>query len=293
MPPWKLLLLSLYYHGSTPLRWWNHRRERRQRRVPVVVLYYHRIADDGATPWTMPNDAFTRQIQWLRRHFELISLEETQRRIRSGTNDRPSVSITFDDGYADNCQHAIPWLVKERIPCTYFVTAKSVLEGVPFDHDVALGHRLLPNNVEQLRAMAAAGIEIGAHTYSHANLARVLDRNSLRLELVSAREQLQAAVGRPMRYFAFPFGQYDHLSREAFRMAAESGYAGVCSAYGGFNYPGDDAFHVQRIPSDILIRVKNWVTGDPRKRNTRRYEWRTGDSESWSTATTAIPAIRS
>src|SRR5208283_1899681 len=109
------------------------------------------------------------QVGWLQRTFELISLEEVQRRLRSGINDRPAVHITFDDGYADNCQTAIPWLIKERIPCTYFVTVQNVLEGRPFGHDLTCGADLAPNSLAEIRAMADAGIEIGAHTYSHAD----------------------------------------------------------------------------------------------------------------------------
>jgi hypothetical protein len=50
----------------------------------------------------------------------------------------------------------------------------------------------------------------------------------------------------------------------------------VCSAYGGFNFPGDDAFHLQRISGDApTICVKNWVTMDPRKLHTPRFEYQT------------------
>jgi len=266
MTVWKRLLLTFYYHGSCPWRWWNRRRAVAQSRVPVIVLFYHRIADDRASGWTLSQRKFLRQMRWLKAHFELISLAEARRRVLLGANHRPCVSITFDDGYADNCREAIPWLVKERIPCTYFVTLQNVLSGQPFAHDLALGHRLLPNTLEQLRAMAAAGIEIGAHTYTHPDLAQITDPRRLYYEVVSAREHLQQVVGCPVRYFAFPFGQRANLSREAFEMARQAGYEAVCSAYGGYNFPGDDAFHLQRIPADQqMIRLKNWTTVDPRK----------------------------
>ena len=69
-----------------------------------------------------------------------------------------------------------------------------------------------------------------------------------------------------MRYFAFPYGQHENLSADAFRVAVDAGYDGVCSAYGGYNFPGDDPFHIRRIHADPeLIRLKNWLTVDPRK----------------------------
>ena len=60
------------------------------------------------------------------------------------------MSVTFDDGYAENCDFAIPLLVREKIPCTYFVASRHVLEGLPFPHDLTLGQRIPPNTLEEL-----------------------------------------------------------------------------------------------------------------------------------------------
>jgi len=279
MPLWKQLLLTLYYHGSRPLRWWNHRCAVAEHRVPVVVLYYHRVADDRANEWTISNRMFAQHIRWLQERFELVSLAEAQARIQRGANDRPCVSITFDDGYSENCHEAIPLLIKQRIPCTYFVTLQNVLDGEPFAHDRALGHAFSPNTVEELKAMADAGVEIGAHTYTHADLGSVTDPQQLRYEVVSAGEDLQAAIGRPIRYFAFPYGMHHNLNPAAFELAHQAGYEAVCSAYGGYNFPGEDPFHLQRIPADdTMIRLKNWTTVDPRKLRTPRYHYEAAQS---------------
>ncbi len=276
MPLWRRLLLQLYYHGSMPLRRLIYRRLRARRRVPIALLFYHRVADNQATQWTVSNRQFAAQIDWLRQTFELISLEEVQRRLRHG-NDRPAVHITFDDGYADNCRSAIPLLLRERIPCTYFVALQNMLEGRPFDHDLKCGRRPEVNTLEQVRAMAAAGIEIGAHAYCHRDLGKISDPGLLAREIVSVRGELAAAVRRPVRYFSFPFGQHANLSRAAFAMAADAGYEAVCSAYGGFNYPGDDPFHLQRMPADNeILRLKNWLSGDPRKLSVPRFEYLPG-----------------
>jgi peptidoglycan/xylan/chitin deacetylase (PgdA/CDA1 family) len=266
MPFWKSLLLNLYYYATCPGRWSAARRRALEGRAPLVVLFYHRVADDGAGEETCSNRVFARQIRWLAGHFDMISLAEVQRRIRTGNSPRPAVHVTFDDGYAENCQQAIPLLVKMHVPCTYFVTAGNVFCGRPFDHDVARGRRFPPNTLEQLRAMAAAGIEIGAHTRSHADLGGLTDLDRLNQEVVVAGQELRAAIGRPVRYFAFPFGQYMNLSSDVFHLARQAGYEAVCSAYGGYNFPGSDPFHVQRIHADgDMIRLKNHATVDPRK----------------------------
>jgi peptidoglycan/xylan/chitin deacetylase (PgdA/CDA1 family) len=280
MPFWKYLLLNAYYYASLPERWRIKRTLAARQRTPIIVLFYHRVADDRATEWTMSNRTFIEQVSWLRKNFELISMEETQRRLRSGFNTRPALHITFDDGYADNCASAIPWLVKEQIPCTYFVTAQNIVQHRPFDHDLKAGVNLMPNSLNEVRAMADAGIEIGAHTYSHADLGKLTDPAVLEREIVTARHELQTALRRDIRYFSFPFGLYANLSCQAFHLAARSGYECVCSAYGGYNFPGDDAFHVHRLPTVCeLLRMKNWLNADPRKLYTRRFDYHANDDD--------------
>ncbi|MGD9645096.1 MAG: polysaccharide deacetylase family protein [Pirellulales bacterium] len=273
MQIWKRALLSGYYHASLP---WRRRRAKlaaRQGQTPVVILAYHRVAADRANSWTIAPEDFVHHIAWLEAHFELVSLEEAQHRLRARANTRPTVSITFDDGYSENCQLALPLLIRKRIPVTYFVCSGAVLGGELFDHDVAMGNRFQPNTLDELRALAADGVAIGCHTRSHADLGPLGDADRLYDEVVTAGEELQRAIGTPVRYFAFPYGQHRNLNPRAFHLAYDAGYEGVCSAYGGYNYPGDDPFHLQRVCVDgPLIRLKNWATIDPlRERRIRRF----------------------
>ena len=240
----------------------------------MTVLFYHCIADQVTNEWTTSNRTFIRQIDWLQTNFDMVSLEEAQHRIRTADSTRPCVSITFDDGYADNCSLAVPYLIKQRIPCTYFVTLENLLSGEPFDHDVARGDSFAPNSPDQLKAMAAAGVEIGGHTRTHCDLGSVTDQEQLYDEVVTSGEELQRIVGKPVRYFAFPYGLYANLNPQVFQMAYEAGYEAVCSAYGGYNFPGDDAFHLQRIAVDNdMIRLRNRASVDPRKLNVPRFEY--------------------
>jgi peptidoglycan/xylan/chitin deacetylase (PgdA/CDA1 family) len=265
MSNWKRLLLELYYHGTLPYRARLNARAAAAGKAPVMVLFYHRIADDEASPWTLTNREFAEQIRWLKGNFDLVSLAEAQRRVANRRNARPAVSITFDDGYASNCDEAMPLLIAEKIPCTYFVTSRCVLEQLPFPHDVTQSFAARPNTLAQIRAMAAAGVEIGAHTRTHADLGRLHKPQKVHDEVVVAGQDLQQALGQAVRFFAFPYGQPNNLSREAFHLAHEYGYEAVCTAYGGYNFPGDDPFHIQRIHAENLTRIKNWLTLDPRK----------------------------
>jgi peptidoglycan/xylan/chitin deacetylase (PgdA/CDA1 family) len=266
--------LQAYYYATYRGRRRHILRAAAAGKAPVGVILFHRVADDNATDWTTPTADFVHGIHWLREHFELVSLAETQRRIRCRCNSRPSLSITFDDGYADNCRTALPLLIEKRIPCTYFVTASAVLEGRPFEHDLKMGNRFEPNTIEQLRQVSRAGIEIGAHGRTHADLGPAAGRARILDELLGARRELESALGQVVRYFAFPYGQYENLSIQAFHLAREAGYEGVCSAYGGWNFPGDDAFHLQRRGVDgPLLRLKNTALWDHRRRGVRRFEF--------------------
>lgn len=266
MPLWKALAASLYYYLTLPYRRRWLRRAAARGHAPAVVLYYHRVADDRATPWTLSTRMFLRQVEWLRRRLEIVSLYEVHRRMAAGANSRMCVAITFDDGYAANCQMAIPWLIEHAIPCTYFVTLGPVLSGRPFAHDLRLGKVLAPNTLEEIRAMAGAGIDIGSHTYSHPDLGRSDRPDDIQREVVAVRADLERLIGRPVRHFAFPFGQREHLSRAAMAAARRAGYLTACSAYGEYNFPDGDGFHIRRIPADAsFVRLKNWVTIDPRK----------------------------
>jgi peptidoglycan/xylan/chitin deacetylase (PgdA/CDA1 family) len=259
-------LLSAYYYATLPAR---HRaavvRAARQSE-PVRVLFYHRVADEHPNSWTMSTAAFARQIHWLRHRFDLVTLNEAQARIASRRNRWPTASITFDDGYADNLQFALPLLLRHRIPFTYFVSTNQVLRGESFAHDVDAGRPLRPNTLLQLRELAAAGVEIGAHTRGHVHLGPQLSHERMVDEIVGSKNELEAALEREVTYFAFPFGQLTDLSATAFQIAYEAGYLGVCSAYGGYNFPGDDSYHLRRFHADPeLVRLKNWLMVDPRK----------------------------
>ena len=279
MPPWKQILLSAYLYGTLPCRRLANRAAAQRGAAPVMVLFYHRVADDVTNGWTISTRQFQRHVRWLRGNFDLLSLADAQQRIRSGFNQRPAVCITFDDGYADNCRSALPLLIEQRIACTYFVSTRNVLEGIPFPHDVAIGKPLAPNTLDQLKLLADAGIEIGAHTRTHADLGKIDDPQVLYDEVVAARDDLAEALGQPINYFAFPYGLHPNLNASAFHLAKEAGFDGVCSAYGGYNLPGDDPFHLQRIHADPeMVRLINWLTVDPRKlASVKRFDYLTGD----------------
>jgi peptidoglycan/xylan/chitin deacetylase (PgdA/CDA1 family) len=270
----KRVALSAYRFATRPYRFASATLARRNGSFPISVLFYHRVADEHPNPWTISNAGFKAQLDWLCSGFDLISLSDCQARIRSGFSNRPALCITFDDGYAENSQQAIPLLLERQIPFTYFVAWKHVRHQRPFAHDVARRCPLAVDTVQSIRAIADQGVEIGSHTLSHVDLGAIRDEAAIRREVVDSKTDMEQFLGRPVRYFAFPFGQRKNLNRRAFELGKQAGYRGMCSAYGGYNEIGGDAFHLQRFHGDPeLDYLRCWLDFDPRVRRRRPYEY--------------------
>jgi hypothetical protein len=96
--------------------------------------------------------------------------------------------------------------------------------------DPAAGVRFM--NEDELRAVAAAGIEIGAHTVNHPDLAEMSRADCLR-EMTESRDVLEHVTGEPVTSFAYPFCSY---GPNALAAAAEAGFtaAVTCHARGGW-----------------------------------------------------------
>lgn len=99
------------------------------------ILSYHGVCDDylGREAW-MPRyfvtkSAFENQLQYLERHARVLPLGEAIDRLKNGTLPPRSVSITFDDGYANNLQLAYPLLHKYRMSATVFVSSDYTSTG--------------------------------------------------------------------------------------------------------------------------------------------------------------------
>lgn len=90
---------------------------------PAVVLLYHRVADLGLDTQmlSVTPDNFREQMRYLKEHFSLLSLDEDWARV-SG----PAVAVSFDDGYADNLEQALPIIEEVGVPVTFFVTTGQV-----------------------------------------------------------------------------------------------------------------------------------------------------------------------
>lgn len=113
--------------------------KREQADRALSILIYHRVLG-GADP-LMPElptaPAFERHMRWLRRFFRVLPLETSVEQLRTGTLPPRSVAITFDDGYADNHEVALPILRRLGLPATFFI-ATAFLDGSRMWNDTVI-----------------------------------------------------------------------------------------------------------------------------------------------------------
>ena len=96
---------------------------------PLVILLYHRVCELGSDPHRLavPPAIFRAQIERLRARMPVVRLDRPWPP-RPG----PVAAVTFDDGYADNLEQALPILESLEVPATFFITTGNVESGREF-----------------------------------------------------------------------------------------------------------------------------------------------------------------
>lgn len=90
----------------------------------AVILAYHRVATLDTDPQLLSvnPDNFAQQLEILKKHYNVVSLEELHTSLQKKSLQHKTVALTFDDGYVDNFLYAKPLLEHYKIPATIFVT---------------------------------------------------------------------------------------------------------------------------------------------------------------------------
>ncbi|OUM42102.1 polysaccharide deacetylase family protein [Arthrobacter sedimenti] len=174
-------------------------------------------------------DRLDRHLRLLRRSgFRGVSLSELLRAQERGEA-RGLVGLTFDDGYTDYVEHALPALQRYGMTSTLYAVAGRLGGSNEWDD----GPRLSLMDSDQLRAVAAAGQEVGSHTMTHPHLPGA-DADHLIAEIGGSREVLQDVLQAEIASFCYPYGEFDDAAAAAVRAA---GYDHGCVI--GDYEPGD------------------------------------------------------
>jgi peptidoglycan/xylan/chitin deacetylase (PgdA/CDA1 family) len=228
----------------------------------VPILTYHSISH-LEDPYALDEQDFAAQLDWLKSAgFHTVSLREVldADRHRGSLPPNPIV-LTFDDGYQDNYDKALPLLVARGQKATFFVVARFLGADEAHRHVEAPGtsgeRRFIL--LSEARQLAAAGMEIGSHSLLHRRLT-TLPLDEVRKDVQASRDELSAALGQPVDFFAYPFNS----ERRQVRKLVEA--AGYRAAVAGGHGMGD-RFELPRVtvyrnmkPADLKQRLaEGWA----------------------------------
>jgi peptidoglycan/xylan/chitin deacetylase (PgdA/CDA1 family) len=246
---------------------------RRLTQTPIILMY-HGIGRRGEHPSTyvVGRWRFRCQMAWLYwRGYRAVTVSHLTACLAARQLLPPrTLAITFDDAYEDVYREAFPVLRRYGFDATIFVVSGSVGKTAAWASVPPLAGRAIATQ-SQLQEMAAAGIEIGAHTASHPSLTS-LPPAAQQAEIVRSRTDLERLVDRPIRSFAYPFGNYNDVTAAAVRSA---GFHAACGSRSGRNDPATPLFELRRTEvrgtDSFACFVRMLASGRraPRRRMTR------------------------
>lgn len=185
---------------------------------------YHSIADTADDPYrvTVSPVRFARQLHWLNdRGLRGVSVRELLAATAAGRA-KGLVGLTFDDGYADFLDSALPLLRRHGFTATVYVLPGRIGGENAWDRDGPRKHLLTEDGILRV---AEAGMEIGSHGMRHISLTAVDDR-TLAEETRCSRELLEEITGTPVDGFCYPYGDVD---ARVVRAVREAGYRYGCA----------------------------------------------------------------
>lgn len=195
-----------------------------RRHAPPWLLMYHSVTEYTADPYrvTVTPENLGRQLGWLaRRGLTGVGIAELLAAREAG-RDAGLVGLTFDDGYADFLDHAVPLLRRHGFTATVFVLPGRLGGDNAWDPE---GPRKPLLTADGIRTVAAAGMEVGSHGMRHENLPEA-DDTVLRQETVRSREVLEEITGTAPAGYCYAYGAVNARVAAAVR---DAGYDYACA----------------------------------------------------------------
>jgi peptidoglycan/xylan/chitin deacetylase (PgdA/CDA1 family) len=162
--------------------------------------------------------------------------------VQSSLGRRKRVFLTFDDGFADVFENALPIMRQHGFRSIQFLVAN--LLGKTSEWQASSGE--LPGALmdkAQVANWLEAGQEIGSHTLTHPRLTQVSVQQA-REEIIGSKKKLEDTFGRPVENFCYPFGDWNPALRD---IVAEAGYKSACTTKFGVNTSEADPFALKRV----------------------------------------------
>ena len=214
------------------------------------VLMYHKVNDLWPNPTTVPTAIFEEQMALLRElAYVPVSLDAVRDHYLHGTAlPERAVLITFDDGYRDNLENALPVLRRHGYPAVVFVPIGYLDDGRPLPHEESLRVLGIRNETvgwDELAELEAGGVRIESHGIGHRPLSELEPAEATR-EIALSKLRLEERLGREVEAFAFVKGSLADYRPEHASLVAQAGYKLAFTSVSGANGPASDRFRLRR-----------------------------------------------
>lgn len=208
-----------------------------RRATGLTALIYHRVGGGTADERDLPAAVFAEQLDALRGS-RVVALDDALDALDAG-DDAPRVVLTFDDGFADVHDTALPLLVDRGLPFTLYLATAYVGGRMHWEGSTASapGPALRWGQIAEL--VSTGLCTLANHTHTHVPPERLTTQ-----ELDRCTAALQDRLGITPRHFAYPWGvavpDLEGALRARFRSAATGRV--------GRNHPGTDPLRLRRVP---------------------------------------------
>jgi peptidoglycan/xylan/chitin deacetylase (PgdA/CDA1 family) len=214
------------------------------------VLMYHKINDVTPNPTTVPTVVFAEQMQLLADlGYVPVSLPQVRDHYLDARPLPPgAVLITFDDGYRDNLENALPILHERGYPAVIFVPIGFLEGDRPLPHEEALrtiGVRNETVGWDELTELEAGGIRVESHGIGHRPVSELEPSEAVR-EIALSKLRLEERLGRAVDAYAFVKGSLADYRPEHVSLVQQAGYTLGFTSVSGANGPSSDRFRLRR-----------------------------------------------
>lgn len=205
----------------------------------IPILMYHEVTS-GPNSLYVPVGKFREQMQYLAKSgYHTVTMAQAREMLRDKKIPAKTIVLTFDDGYTSFFTQAWPIMQEYGFTGTVYVCTSF------FDRSNYL-------TIDQIKQLAAAGIEIGSHTRNHISLKEAGYDQQVK-EIMVSKQVLEENLGIPCLSFCYPTGTYSDITPTIIK---DAGYTSAVTVAYGHASPASNPFLTPRV------RVPGWITLD-------------------------------
>jgi peptidoglycan/xylan/chitin deacetylase (PgdA/CDA1 family) len=220
----------------------------------IYFPYYHHVFDDERS-------GFEQHLKFFANSGDVICIDDAVALIESPQRIKGTYfCITFDDGFKNWIQNAVPILNTFGMNAAFFIATDYIGLDIEKDQNSLLNFYASGDKLVEFLSwkdcieIDKAGMTIGSHTASHANLMH-LSEQDVKNELIESKQIIEKYLKKPCTHFCCPFGRskIDYEPNLHPEMARKTGYRSFLTGHRGANSDGASPFHISR---DHLLA--NW-----------------------------------